>query len=132
MFLQQARAVTKSIQPITFQEYLLQSIPTGIQSFSFLPEDPKILQAISYRRDGGHTFDFKITVRGRMTPTAPWYTVLESPLTPNPFTPEVDILIAEQDQRAYTEYLMLTESFATESRIAALSIGFKQLRFLED
>ena len=132
MFLQQARAVTKSVQPITFHEYLLQSIPTGIQSFSFIMQDPKILQAISYRRDGGHTFDFKITVSGRMTPTSPWFKVLESPLTPNPFTPEVDLLIVEQDQRAYTEYLMLTESMAGESRIAALTIGFKQLRFLED
>lgn len=132
MFLQQARARTKTIQPITFHTYLLQSIPTGIQSFSFLMTDPKVLQAISYKRTGGHTFDFKVTVSGRMTPTSPWIVVLDSPLTPNPFTPETDLLIEESEQRAYTEYLMLTESFAAESRIAALEIGFKQLRFLED
>lgn len=132
MFLQSARSETKSIQPITFHSQLLQSIPTGVDSFTFLMENPRILQAISYRRQGGHTFDFKITVRGRVTPQGEWYTVLESPLTPDPFTPEQDILIPEFDQRAYTEYLLLTESFATESRIAALTIGFKQLRFLEE
>lgn len=132
MFLQQARALTRSIQPITFHSQLLQSIPTGIQSFSFLMENPKVLQAISYKRQGGHTFDFKITVSGRMSGTAPWYKVLESPLTPDPFTPEVDLLIPELEQRAYTEYLLLTESYAVDSRIAALTIGFKQLRFLED
>lgn len=132
MFLYTARARTKSTKPITFHTYTIQSIPTGIQSFSFLMTDPKVLQAISYRRVGGHTFDFKVTVSGRMTPTSPWITVLESPLTPDPFTSEVDLLIPEAEQRAYTEYLLMTESFATESRIAALTIGFKQLQFLED
>lgn len=132
MFLQTARSMTKSIQPITFHEQRLQSISTGIQSFSFLMENPKVLQAISYKREGGHTFDFRVKVSGRMTPASPWIEVLDSPLTPNPFTPETDILIPELEQRAYTEYLMLTESFAAESRIAALTIGFKQLRFLED
>ncbi len=132
MFLQQARSKTKSIQPVTFHSQLLQSIPTGIQSFSINLENPRILQAISYKRNGGHTFNFKVTVSGRISTTAPWIKVLESPLTPDPFTAEVDILIPELEQRSYIEYLLLTESFATESRIAALTIGFKQLRFLED
>lgn len=132
MFLQQARRLTKSIQPITFHEQRLQSIPTGVQSFSILLENPKILQAISYQRDGGHTFDFKVIVSGRVSPSSPWIEVLNSPLTPNPVTPETDILIDEMEQRQYTEYLLLTESMATESRIAALTIKFKQLRFLEE
>lgn len=132
MFLEQARAVTKSVQPITFHSYLIQSIPTGIQSFSFLMDNPRLLQAVSYKRSGGHTFDFTVKVLGRLNANSPWTTLIESPLTPNPITPEVDILIPEELQAVYTEYLMLTESMAAESRIAQLTIGFKQVNFLEE
>ena len=132
MFLQQVRAVTKSLQPITFHSYTIQSIPTGVQSLSFIMANPRILQAMSYRRRGGHVFDFRVTVQGRLNANSPWVTLIASPLTPNPITPEVDILIPEHLQEQYLEYLVITESFAAESRIASLDIGFKQLRFIED
>jgi hypothetical protein len=132
MFLQQARTVTKSLQPITFFTYNIPSIPSGITSFTFIMQNPRILQAISYRRRGGHEFNFKVTVFGRLDKDSPYVQLLEAPLTPNPQTPETDLLIPEIDQAVYQEYLMLTESYANESRIAQLDIGFKQLRFLED
>lgn len=129
MFLKRIRALTRLMQPVTFFSRNISSIPTGITSITVIPTVPYVLQAISYKRTGGHTFDFKVTVSGRVNSTSPWETVLESPLTPNPQTPETDIFISEAQQKAYSEYLILTESFATQSRIASLVIAFKQLQF---
>ena len=130
MFLGVARSVSKGIRPITFFTYTLQTAAPGIQSFSFPMDNPRLLQAISYARRGGHQFDFKFKVAGRVSATAPWIDILESPNVPNPITPEVDLLIPEADQRTYTEYLMVTESSSSESRIVVLDIGFKQLTFI--
>ncbi len=128
MLITQVPAKTRDLSPVIFHTQNIGSIPAGASSQSFIMPNPRVLQAISYARNGGHTFDFKVTVLGRVG-TGPLVTLLESPLTPNPFTPETDLMIPESKQAAYTEYSIQLESMSSDSRIASLVLRFKQLEF---